>query len=446
MLSQDESRKIIEKTLGHASGSELEVTLSGGERGDTRFAVNTATTSGFRDVATLVVTARYGKRSGSATTNSLDDDAAIERVVRAAEAIAKFSPEDPETMPLLGPQQYTPIAAYDEATAKAGPDWRSKIAEATIAPSKAKNLVAAGFVENGGDFTAIGNAKGLFGYHTSTSASFTTTVRTGIGTQGGSGWATTEGNRISEVDGAAAAARAIQKAELSASPVAIEPGKYTVILEPTAVADLVTFMAFFMNARAADEGRSFMSKAGGGNRKGEKFFGDMVTIYTDPQNGVGPGAPFAGDGLPARRMEFVKNGVVTNLFTNRYWAEKTKTEPTPFPTNLIMEGGKASVDEMIASTERGVLVTRLWYIRLVDQKTVLLTGLTRDGTFLVERGKIKSAIKNFRFNESPAIMLNNIEAMSPAVRVTGSEGGGFPTMVPALKVANFTFTSISDAV
>lgn len=445
MLSQDEARKIIEKALGYASGEETQVSLGGGSRGDTRFAVNTATTSGYRDTVTLAVTSRYGKRSGSSTTNTLTDDS-IARTVRAAESIARLSPEDPETMPLLGPQTYTPVAAYDEATAKAGPEWRSKVAAAAIDPAVAKKLVAAGFVDNGAGFTSIGNSKGLFGYHTATSASFTTTVRTGIGTTGGSGWAASEGNRVSEVDGPAAAERAIRKAELSANPVAIEPGKYTVILEPAAVADLVTAMGGFMNARTADEGRSFLSKQGGGNRKGEKFFGEMVTIYTDPASAVGPGAPFSGEGLPSRRLEFVKNGVVTNLLTTRFWAEKTKTEPVPFPTNFIMEGGTTPVDEMIASTDRGILVTRVWYIRLVQPQTVLLTGLTRDGTFLVERGKIKSAIKNFRFNESPVIMLNNIEAMSPAVRVSGSEGGNFATIVPALKVGNFTFTSLSDAV
>lgn len=266
MLSQDEARKIIEKALGYGSGSELQVSLGGGSRGDTRFAVNTATTSGYRDSIGLAVNARFGKRSGSSTTNTLTDES-IARTVRAAETIAKFSPEDPETMPLLGPQTYTPVAAYDEATATAGPDWRSKLAAGAIEPAKAKNLVAAGFIDNGGGFSALGNSKGLYAYHRSTSAGFTTTVRTGIGTQGGSGWATAEGNRITDIDGAKVAATAIRKAELSANPVAIEPGKYTVILEPAAVADLVTFMGFFMDARSADEGRSFMTKAGGGIAK-----------------------------------------------------------------------------------------------------------------------------------------------------------------------------------
>jgi predicted Zn-dependent protease len=445
MLSQDEAKKIIDKALSYASADETEVSLGGGSGGDTRFAINTATTSGYRDQLTLVVSSSYGKRTGTSTTDTLGDES-IARTVKAAESIARLSPEDPEWVPILGPQTYTPVPAYDEATAKAGPEWRSGIAAATIDPAVSKNLVAAGFVQNGDGFQAIGNSKGLFAYQSATAASFTTTVRTGIGTTGGSGWAAAEGTKISDVDGKAAAERAIRKAERSANPVAIEPGKYTVILEPAAVADLVGFMMFFFGARAADEGRSFLAKKGGGNRKGEKLFGDAITIYTDPAYAVGPGAPFSNSGLPTKKMDFVKNGVVANMFLDRYWAQKTNQEPTPFPSNLIMAGGTTPVDEMIASTERGVLVTRLWYIRLVDPQTVLLTGLTRDGTFLVEQGKIKSAIKNFRFNESPAIMLNFVQAMSPPVRVTGSNGGGFPTMFPALKVDNFTFTSLSDAI
>lgn len=446
MLSEQDAKRIVEKALSYASADETEISLNGGSSGDTRFAVNTVTTSGYRDQVTLTVTSYYGLRSGNSTTDTLTDES-IARTVKAAEAIARLSPEDPETMPALGPQTYIPVTnAWDEATANAGPEWRSKVASSVLSGAQAKNLVAAGFVQNGGGFQALGTSKGLYAYFRSSNANYSTTVRTVVGTGGGSGWAAAEGNTIAEVDGATVATRAIQKAEGTANAVAIEPGKYTVILEPVAVADLVTFMMFFANTRAADEGRSFLSKKGGGNRKGEKFFGDQVSLYTDPNDRIAPGSPFAGDGQPARKMDFVRNGVVTNMFTGRYWAKKTNVEATPFPTNLIMEGGKTSVDEMIASTERGVLVTRFWYIRLVDPQTVLLTGLTRDGTFLIEKGKIKSAIKNFRFNESPVIMLNNIAAMSPAARVTGSNGGGFSVMMPALKVDNFTFTSLSDAV
>jgi predicted Zn-dependent protease len=255
-------------------------------------------------------------------------------------------------------------------------------------------------------------------------------------------------HRIRDIDAGAVGARSIEKGERSQNAVAIEPGKYTVILEANAVGDLVSNMMFFFGARQADEGRSFLTKKGGGNLLGEKIFGDGINVYTDPNYQGAPGAPFDGNGLPSRPMDFIRGGVVKNLNYSRYWARKQGKEPTPFPTNLIIDGGKSSMDEMIASTERGILVTRLWYIRLVDPQSVLYTGLTRDGTFLIEKGRIKSAIKNFRFNETPVKMLNNVELMSPVSRITGSErvGDGFPVLAPAIKVREFEFTSLSDAI
>jgi predicted Zn-dependent protease len=255
-------------------------------------------------------------------------------------------------------------------------------------------------------------------------------------------------HRIADINASAIGARAIQKAELSRSAVALEPGNYTVILEPNAVGDLVANMLGFFGARQADEGRSFLSKKGGGNRLGEKLFGEQINIYTDPNYAAAPGSPFDGASLPTRRADIVREGVVKNLNYNRYWAKKQSKEPTPGASNIIIEGGNVSIEEMIKSAERGILVTRLWYIRLVDPQSVLFTGLTRDGTFLVEQGRIKSAISNFRFNESPVKMLNNVEAMSPVVRITGSErvGANLPVLAPALKVRDFSFTSLSEAV
>jgi predicted Zn-dependent protease len=250
------------------------------------------------------------------------------------------------------------------------------------------------------------------------------------------------------VDAAKASVAAIDKAQRSINPVAIEPGNYTVILEPNAVGDLVGNMLFALNARSADEGRSVFSKKGGGNRLGEKFFGDQVNIFTDPSYPGAPGGPFDGQGMPTKRLDFVSGGVIKNLSYDRYWAKKQGKEPTPGPTNIIFQGGTASIDDMIKSTERGILVTRFWYIRPVDAQTLLVTGLTRDGLFLIENGRIKSSIKNFRFNETPIKMLNNIEMMGPATRIIGSErlGANIPVIVPALKVKDFSFTSLSEAV
>jgi predicted Zn-dependent protease len=446
ILSSGEAEALLKKVLALSKADESEATLQGGRAANTRFGVNSANTSGDIENLSLVVNAHFGQRGGIATSNTLDD-AGLERVVRAAEEIARLRPEDPEQMSFLEKQQYATIdAAFDEATYRADAETRARGIATTIDHAREKNLVAAGLFDHNGGFTARANTRGLFGYSRNTLSSFTTTVRTADGT--GSGWASAMSHRIGDIDARGIGARAIQKAELSRNAVALEPGNYTVILEPNAVGDLVAGMLGFFGARQADEGRSFLSKKGGGNRLGEKLFGEQVNIYTDPLSATAPGAPFDSGGLPTRRMDFVREGVVRNLNYGRYWARKQGKEPTAGATNLIIDGGNVSVEEMIRTTERGVLVTRLWYIRLVDPQTVLFTGLTRDGTFLIEAGRLKSAVNNFRFNETPVKMLSNIEAMSPVTRITGSErvGASLPILAPALKVRDFSFTSLSEAV
>jgi predicted Zn-dependent protease len=449
ILSSSEAEAILKKVLSFSKADELEANLQGGRTAYTRFGVNTVSTSGDTDNLSLVVNAHFGQRSGVATTNTLDDQS-LERVVRAAEEIARLRPEDPEQQPFLPKQEYAASdAGFDEPTYMADAQIRARAVATSIDPAKAKNLVAAGIFDHTGNFSARANTNGNFGYFRRTNASYTTTVRSldDLG-KTGSGWATAISHRIGDIDAKAVSQRAIDKAELSRNPVQLEPGNYTVILEPNAVGDLMTFMMNFYGARQADEGRSFLSKKGGGNRLGEKLYGDEVNIYTDPNLTEGPGSPFDFQGLPTKRLDYVRAGVVKNLNYNRYWAKKQGKEPTPGASNIIMDGGKTSIEEMIRSTERGILVTRFWYIRLVDPQTVLLTGLTRDGTFLIEQGRLKYAIKNFRFNETPVKMLNNIEAMSPSERITGSErfGANNTVLAPALKVRDFSFTSLSDAV
>jgi predicted Zn-dependent protease len=447
ILSEAEAKALLDKVLALSKTDGLEATLNGGRAANTRFGVNSANTSGDTDNLSLIVNAQAGQRSGAATTNTLDD-AGLERVVRAAEEIARLRPEDPEQMPFVEKQTYAPsvAGAFDQATMDTSPDIRARGILETTNPAAAKNLVAAGLFDNAGGFIARANTKGNFAYNRTSQASYTTTVRTADGT--GSGWASAMSHRIGNIDAKAVGERALAKAEASQNPVAIEPGKYTVILEPNAAGDLISNLAFFFGARQADEGRSFLSKIGGGNRLGEKLFGDGINLYTDPSLAAGPGAPFDGQGLPTSKQYFIKDGVVTTMNYSRFWAKKQGKEATAFPTNLILDGGTTSLEEMIRSTERGIYVTRFWYIRPVDPQTVLFTGLTRDGTFLIENGRIKSAIKNFRWNETPVKMLNLVEAKSPIERITGSErvGAGLAVMMPALKIREFEFTSASDAI
>ncbi len=238
---------------------------------------------------------------------------------------------------------------------------------------------------------------------------------------------------------------AAQKANGSISAKAIEPGKYTVILEPVAVTYFLENMFRGFDARSAEEGRSFMSKPGGGSRLGEKLMDEKVTIYSYPFNEELPSSTWTREGQSLERINWIEKGVVKNLAYSRYWAQKTNKPAVPFGSNFIMEGGNESVEEMIKSTERGVLVSRLWYIRMLDPQTLLLTGLTRDGTFYIENGQIKHPIKNFRFNESPIIALNNIEALGKPERSISVESYR-SYLVPPLKIRDFTFSSLSDAI
>jgi len=233
--------------------------------------------------------------------------------------------------------------------------------------------------------------------------------------------------------------RAGHKARTAMRPRELAPGRYTVILEPQAVADLCAFLPGALAARSADEGRSFFSKPGGGTRTGEKLFADGVTVRTDPFDARVPSAPWSGERLPARATTWIDKGVVQALSVSRYWARKTNREPLPMSGNLIIEGGKSGLEGLIETCERGLLVTRFWYLRSVNPQTIQVTGLTRDGVWLVEKGKVVGPVNNFRFNESPANLLKNVEAMSASVS-TGD------VVVPAIRARDFNFSSRSDAV
>jgi predicted Zn-dependent protease len=335
---------------------------------------------------------------------------------------------------------------WSDATASLDPATRASAVKKIADPAKAANLVSTGFMEAITGANAIANNKGLFAYNRATSSVLTTTVRTADGT--GSGWAGYTHHDWSKVDPSVLGARATQKAKSSVNPVAIEPGRYTVVFEPTAVGNLVQFIARAFNARAADEGRSFFSMPGGKNKLGAKIVDERVTIVSDPYDSDVAGSPFSGDGSPTKRVVWIENGVVKNLDYDRFWAQKQNRAPTGSGGSIRMSGGTASLDDLIRSTQRGLLVTRFWYLRPVDARTILYTGLTRDGTFLIENGKITKPVKNLRFNDSPVFMLNNLEALGVPERVSASEGGepGQAIMVPPIKVRDFNFTSLSDAV
>lgn len=442
ILSQEEARQILEKAIAFSRADGIQANLNGSDSGNIRYARNSVSTSGESSDVSLVVESYFGKKAGTATINEFDD-ASIEKVVRRSEELAKLAPENPEFMEPLSQQTYLSSKTWSPATAKVTPDQRAQGAASSIQAANARDITAAGYLEDTRAFSALMNSKRLFAYNRETDVDFTVTMRTNDGT--GSGWVTRNFNDFSRLDPAEASTVAVEKALMSRNAKAIEPGKYTVILEPAAAGDLLGLMLYGMNARQADEGRSYLSKKGGGTKLGEKIVDERVHIYTDPQHEEVPASPWTRDGLARKKIDLIRSGVVKNLIYDRYWASQKDTGPIASPGNLIMEGGNTSLQDMIKDTKRGVLVTRFWYIRSVDPQTLLYTGLTRDGTFYIENGVIRYPVKNFRFNESPVIMLNNLETLGKQVRVPGT-GSAESALIPYMKIRDFTFTSLSDAV
>lgn len=441
-LSESEARALLQKVLSYSTADECEVSLLGEVRGNIRYARNEVSTSGSLTNQNLVVQSAFGKKVGVATIDEFDEES-LKKVVRRAEELARLAPENPEYVGMLGPQSYLKVKGYYESTAQLTPDKRADFVQKSLALTRANKVVGAGFLENQSGYSAVMNSKGLFGYHASSGVNFSLTVRTPDGL--GSGYVIKGVSDVSQLDTEAATRVAMQKALGSADARALEPGKYTVILEPTAASVLLENIFFDMDARSADEGRSFLSKPGGKTKLGEKIVDERVTIYSDPTDAMLPGSPWGQDGLPQQKINWIEKGVVKNMFYSRFWAKEKGVKPVPFPSNVIMLGGNSSLEQMIRDTKKGILVTKLWYIRSVDPQTLLLTGLTRDGTFYIEDGKIKFPVKNFRFNESPIIMLNNLEALGKPERVVSTESD-INYLIPPMKIREFTFTSLSDAV
>jgi predicted Zn-dependent protease len=426
-MTESEARSTLDRALRYSTADHTELVLSGGVDASTRFANNTITQNIAKTDARLLVKSAFDNRVGSVRVNRFDDDSLRNAVLRAEE-IARLSAPDTEYIPPPPPQQYTAVEAWDEATAAATPEERAAVVRAGIERAEKAGLNSAGSYATDGQFTAVGNSRGLFGYHRQTGARYVCTAMTGDS----SGWAKATGWSAAQVDGPAAAQRAVDKAKLASPPQTIQPGRYTVILEPAAVADMLAFLNYTMDAKAADEGTSAFS-----GKLGQRIAGDSITVSSNPAHPSCAASPFFEDGMAVPATNWVESGVVKNLGTSRYWSEKTGRSFTGRPTNLIMEGGNSSLEQMVAETEEGILVTRFWYIRFVDPMRLLLTGMTRDGLFHVRDGKIVSGLKNLRFNESPLTMLANSVAIGQPVFLSGYVNA----YVPPLKVQDFTFSS-----
>ena len=443
ILNENEARKLLDRPKKYSKADSIELVLSGSNSYNLRFALNSLSTNGFADGLSLSVTSNIGRKSGSVSLNKFGDED-IKAAVERSENIARLSPDNNEFVPPLEPQEYLKSNNFSAETESISSSYRAGQIEHVIDKSISENLLAAGFFEDEVSFTAVHNSNGLFAYNLGSLAGFSTTVRTKDGT--GSSRSQKQYVNVKDLNAHVLSDRAITRSVLSANPKELSPGKYTVILEPAATADMIAYCSYFMDARSADEGRSFFSKSGGGNKIGETIIDTRATIYSDPTDPKSPSIPFNREGMPRNKIHWFENGVLRNLTRSRFWAEKTGQPAVPFYSNLIMEGTDKSLEEMIASTDYGILVTRFWYIRTVDPRTILLTGLTRDGLFEIKDGKIAGSVKNFRFNESPIGVLSNILDIGQAENAVGAETGNQQMHVPPLKVKDFYFSSLSDAI
>ena len=445
LLSEKESKAICDKLLRFTKADDAEVSVNSVDSSHLRFAANAFTTSGRRENVTAHVTVWIDKKRGSASANDIDD-ASLKTAVEEAERLARLSPVDKEYLPTLGAQQYQPAGGYVEATADIAPGERARAIDAIIRECEKAGVVGAGYHHSHGDASAFATKNGNFHYHRSSLVALSVTARTPDG--GSSGYFLRNHFDVAKLDTARIGREAIQKALTSRTPRTLDADVYPVILEAQAADDLIRFG---FDARSADEGRSPFSAVGGKTKVGEKILDERLSIVSDPWHPELPGSPSADDGIPAEKIYFVRNGVLEKLDYSRYWAQQKGTQPTPGPVNQIIEatGPTSSVEEMIKATTSGLLVSRFWYIRSVDPRTALFTGLTRDGVWWIENGKIQHPVRNFRFNQSVLELLapGNVEMIGTPERTSSSESQGrCATITPAFKVKQFHFSSQSEAV
>ncbi len=448
LLTETEARAICDKLLSHVTADDAMVSVNSEDYGHLRFASNAFTTSGARENVGVAVTVWIGGRRGSATTNEIDD-ASLKATVAQAEQLARLSPVDREYMPTLGKQTYKPVNGFAEATANISVRARAKTINEVIGGCERAKVVGAGFHQARGSAGASATKNGNFIYDRSSLVSLGMTARTADGSS--SGYFLRNHFDVAKLDTSRVANEAIRKALESRNPRVLEPGVYPAILEPQAVVDLIGQLAFSFDARSAEEGRSPFSAPGGKTKVGQKIFDERLNVYSDPWHPELPGSKSAQGGLPAEKIYLVRNGVLENLVYSRYWAKQKDKAPTPGPVNSIIESSQqaATLEDMIKSMDRGILLGRFWFIRGVDARTVLQTGLTRDGIWYIEKGKIQFPVKNFRFNQSVMQLLapGNVEMIGKPERVGSSEGqGGNSALLPALKVKEFHFSSQSEAV
>jgi len=446
LLTDAASREITQKVLGYVTADDALVTVDSEDYSHLRFAANTFLTSGRREGVSARVTVWLGRRRGSASTTDLSDTA-LKQAVEDAQTFARLAPVDVEYLPSLSQQTYTPGAGYVEATARVDLPARARQISDAIAQSEKAKIVGAGFHQASLESRASATAHGNFHYERGSLVSLGMTARTPDGT--GSGYFSRNHFDVARLDTARIAREAIRRAADSRGARMLPAGAYPVILEAQAVADLLDSGGMSFDARNADEGRSVFALPGGATRVGTQLFDPRINMVSDPWRPELSKFTAADDGVPAQTMYLVRNGRVETLRYSRYWAQQKNTKPSG-PLAFVLEPSTpgVSLDEMIRTAKRALLVSRFFYIRTVDPRSASVTGLTRDGVWYVEDGEIKYPVRNFRFNQSIVLMLGpgNVDLIGVPERVASSEGGTDPLLVPALRLNAFNFTSQSEAV
>src|SRR3954465_7862432 len=451
MYSRDEIKALTDKILNMAKADAVEVEFSGGERAGTRWANSTITVNLVQLDQQLSVTVRLGNKTASASTREFDDDSLKAMVEEATDAV-KAARDNPNLAPLVkGPQTYVPVDAALPPMVNFGPAERAEMVRKSVAVCDRKGALGSGYIPKTYQTTCTANSAGLFAYYQYAEAGLILTCRTQDGR--GSGWAGITGVKdLSLIDPVQISEIAADKAVKSQKPRALEPGRYTVILESRPAARFLSLMTGIFNARAVETGpRSYLTGTEKGTSKlGQKVFSDLVTIKSDIGNPILRQSPILPDGTPAKPVTWVDKGVLQNLYYDQQYAARVKKDPTPATVNmsLMLEGGTQSVEQMIKSTRRGLLVSFFWYIRAVDQPTLLNTGMTRDGLFLIENGEIAGPVQNFRWNMSPLVGFNNVTAIGQSVPMHTGEAYDGPgsALVPTVRIEDFYMTSVSPAV
>jgi predicted Zn-dependent protease len=437
------AEQVVTLAKRHAPNAEGRIGVSFGRENATRFAASEITTAGDVELTRVTVTIAHGKRHATASSTRIEPEK-LEDLVKQTATMASLAPEDPEWMGVLGEQVYrSPKGAFDAATFALPSDVRAVAAKKVIAAADANGVVAAGFYMARGSTSALATTAGLVASHSATDVRLTVTARSPDGT--GSGWSGVERVAASEIDAAGLAAVAVDKAVRSQKPRPVDARPYKVVLDPACVAELLTFFIDALDARRADEGRSFFAKKGGGTRIGERLFAPGITLKGDPFDPATPGAPYDHEGLAIEPVTFVDNGTLRALSMSRFWARKKGVDPRARPTAMHLLGGEAkSIEQLVGMVDRGLYVTRFWYTRWLDLQTMSITGLTRDGVFLIEKGVLKGPVQNFRFNESPAAVLAKAKAWTQETFRVPARG---PVMrVPAILAEDFHMASVSVAV